>query len=208
MVRPVSFKGFQKGFQGVSLRGFRGFQIFLWELCVCIKYLSLGDADAAAGYFLSALNYASPLITWPEERGKEAGSTRVSGDRQHVWTLSMICHYLHDSITRDRGGVLQLLEGIPRDWLAAGESIAAENIHTTHGRMNLRVDRPDSERLELTSFDPDRLGEICLHLRLPDQGLAPVACTAEGATVEIAPDRIFLHPTASAITLKVQLGRK
>lgn len=26
MVRPVSFKGFQ----GVSLRGFRGFQIFLW----------------------------------------------------------------------------------------------------------------------------------------------------------------------------------
>jgi len=40
MVRPVSFKGFQ----GVSLRGFRGFQFFLWELCVCIKYLSLGDA--------------------------------------------------------------------------------------------------------------------------------------------------------------------
>ncbi len=44
MVRPVSFKWFQKGFQGVSLRGFRGVQIFLWELCVCIKYLSLGDA--------------------------------------------------------------------------------------------------------------------------------------------------------------------
>ena len=52
MVRPVSFKGFQKGFQGVSLRGFRGFQIFLWELCVCIKYLSLGEAAAAAGIFL------------------------------------------------------------------------------------------------------------------------------------------------------------
>ena len=45
MVRPVSFKGFQKGFQGVSLRGFRGFQIFLWELCVCIKYLSLGEPE-------------------------------------------------------------------------------------------------------------------------------------------------------------------
>jgi len=43
MVKPVSFKGFQKGFQVVSLRGFRGFQIFLWELCVCIKYLSLGE---------------------------------------------------------------------------------------------------------------------------------------------------------------------
>ena len=52
MVRPVSFKGFQKGFQGVSLRGFRGFQIFLWELCVCIKYLSLGEVAAITGAFL------------------------------------------------------------------------------------------------------------------------------------------------------------
>ena len=36
MVKPVSFKGFQKGFQGVS--------DFPRELCVCNKYLSLGDA--------------------------------------------------------------------------------------------------------------------------------------------------------------------
>ena len=52
MVRPVSFKGFQKGFQGVSLRGFRGFQFFLWELCVCIKYLSLGDPCMGSGHIL------------------------------------------------------------------------------------------------------------------------------------------------------------
>ena len=44
MVRPISFKGVQKGFQGVSLRGFRGVQFFLWELCVCIKCLSLGES--------------------------------------------------------------------------------------------------------------------------------------------------------------------
>jgi len=35
MVNPVSFKGFQKGLQGVS--------DFPRELCVCIKYLSLGE---------------------------------------------------------------------------------------------------------------------------------------------------------------------
>lgn len=48
-----SGRGFQKGFQGVSLRGFRGFQFFLWELCVCIKYLSLGDPAAGSGNFLT-----------------------------------------------------------------------------------------------------------------------------------------------------------
>ena len=52
MVRPISFKGVQKGFQGVSLRGFRGVQFFLWELCVCIKYLSLGDLASPSGYTL------------------------------------------------------------------------------------------------------------------------------------------------------------
>ena len=57
MVRPVSFKGFQKGFQGVPLRGFRGFQIFLWELCVCIKYLSLGELACASGRIFVYLFY-------------------------------------------------------------------------------------------------------------------------------------------------------
>ena len=45
MVRPVSLQGLQ----GVSLRGFRGLQIFLWALCVCIKYLSLGDIEYRSG---------------------------------------------------------------------------------------------------------------------------------------------------------------
>ena len=53
MVKPVSFKGFQKGFQGVSLRGFRGFQFFLWELCVCIKYLSLGEWESGGAGLVS-----------------------------------------------------------------------------------------------------------------------------------------------------------
>ncbi len=53
MVRPVSLQGFQKGFQGVSLWGFRGFQFFLWELCVCIKYLSLGEVANVVGNFIT-----------------------------------------------------------------------------------------------------------------------------------------------------------
>ena len=75
MVRPVSFKGFQKGFQGVSLRGFRGFQIFLWELCVCIKYLSLGDVEYRSG----DISFASKHImhTSPANKKAEAVMTSV-----------------------------------------------------------------------------------------------------------------------------------
>lgn len=48
MVKPVSFKGFQKGFQG-------GVQILLWELCVCIKYLSLWDMTMGTSQMLSCM---------------------------------------------------------------------------------------------------------------------------------------------------------
>ena len=63
MVRPVSFKGFQKGFQGVSLRGFRGFQIFLWELCACIKYLSLGEETTEYSEILTNVKDYVKLVT-------------------------------------------------------------------------------------------------------------------------------------------------
>ena len=66
MVRPVSFKGFQKGFQGVSLRGFRGFQIFLRKLCVCIKYLSLGDLAAVCGGFLVLAQTCFHAPSWKQ----------------------------------------------------------------------------------------------------------------------------------------------
>ena len=47
MVKPESCRGFQKGFQ----RGFKSF----WELCVCIKYLSLGDMTMGTSQMLSCM---------------------------------------------------------------------------------------------------------------------------------------------------------
>lgn len=80
MVRPVSFKEFQKGFQGVSLRGFRGFQIFLWELCGCIKYLSLGDpACGTAGFLISAFKYIQA-----QNKDKEGNSTLSPDDKKRI----------------------------------------------------------------------------------------------------------------------------
>ena len=65
MVRPVSFKGFQKGFQ-----------FFLWELCVCIKYLSLGDIEYRSG----DISFASKHImhTSPANKKAEAVMTSVA----------------------------------------------------------------------------------------------------------------------------------
>ena len=83
MVRPVSFKGFQ----GVSLRGFRGFQIFLWELCVCIKYLSLGDPCAGSGHILCVL--FDVLVNIYEDYGYTAREAAVSIVQNNLWGLDI-----------------------------------------------------------------------------------------------------------------------
>ena len=47
MMKPVSCRGFQKGFQGVSNfpQGVsKGVSNLILELCVCIKYLVLAEA--------------------------------------------------------------------------------------------------------------------------------------------------------------------
>ena len=57
MVRPVSLQGFQKGFQGVSLRGFRGFQIFLWEFMCLYQIPQLRGAGRGSGGSLGLVHH-------------------------------------------------------------------------------------------------------------------------------------------------------
>lgn len=148
--------------------------------------IGYGDADAAAGYFLSALNYASPLISWPEERGKEPGTPEVSGDRQHVWTPSMICHYVRDAVVCEEDDVLHLLQSIPRTWLGVGEELSVENVPTQQGKLNLKVSRPSVDQLavDIAAQEPERLGEMNLHLRVPEKELTVASVEAQGAKVE------------------------
>jgi hypothetical protein len=56
MMKPVSCRGFQKGFQGVSNfpQGVSlGVSFQILKLCVCIKILKLGDPAAGSGNFLT-----------------------------------------------------------------------------------------------------------------------------------------------------------
>ncbi|MBQ9436842.1 MAG: N-6 DNA methylase [Lachnospiraceae bacterium] len=61
MMKPVSCRGFQKGFQGVSNfpQGVsKGVSNLILELCVCIKILKLGDpACGSGGMFVQAARY-------------------------------------------------------------------------------------------------------------------------------------------------------
>ena len=66
-----------------------GFQIFLWELCVCIKYLSLGDPACGSG---------SLLLKAEKVLGRDAVRNGFYGQEINITTYNLcrINMFLHD----------------------------------------------------------------------------------------------------------------
>ena len=120
MVRPVSFKGVQKGFQGVSLRGFRGFQIFLWELCVCIKYLSLGDpAMGSAGFICAAAQYVS----------EHYAMDLMKTENKRHYTTTMFSGFDTDQTMLRIGAMNMMLHGVEAPNISWMDSLSEDNTH-------------------------------------------------------------------------------
>ncbi len=109
---------------------------------VAEAHLARGNGDAAARYLYATLNHATPLYTWCEERGQEPGTTKCSGDRQHLWTPVAVVRAIRDSMVMEQGDGLQLGLGTDRSWLASGKPVGIADAPTHFGRVswNLQYD--------------------------------------------------------------------
>ncbi len=132
--------------------------------------LRRGEADRATGYLYSTLNHATPLYSWCEERGQEAGTKKISGDRQHLWTPLAVVRYTRDALVYEQGETLHLAAGTARTWLEPGKSVAIRGASTHFGDVSYRI-TPDSGRgvLRAEIEPPTRrpASRIVLHLRHP-----------------------------------------
>ena len=129
-------------------------------------HLMRGEGDASAGYLYSTLNHATPLVTWCEERGLEPGSSKTSGDRQHLWTPLAVVRLIRDSLVMEQDSELHLAAGTARHWLAPGSAIGVQEAATHFGNMSYRL-TSSAEALRAT-IDPPRRSPpsaLVLHLR-------------------------------------------
>lgn len=146
------------------------------------SYLEMERYDDAAALLYPVLNHASPFVTWCEERGKEAGSNVKTGDRQHLWTPLSVCRYIRDALVYERKNSLDLLCGIPRQWLADGNEISFRNAWTYYGKINLSVRRIKNALYVHFSADREQ-DSVVLHLRIPETAskwYSDVPCTLYG----------------------------
>ncbi|HEY3342389.1 MAG TPA: hypothetical protein VGK81_10235, partial [Anaerolineae bacterium] len=133
-------------------------------------HLARGEGDPAAEYLYAVLNHGTPLYTWCEERGQEPYTAKTSGDRQHLWTPVAVVRTVRDCMIFERNNNLELGLGVPRAWLATGESIGVDNAPTNYGEVSyvLRYDAAKRILKGHVSLPANALpGALIIHVRLP-----------------------------------------
>ena len=136
-------------------------------------HLARGNGDAAARYLYATLNHGTPLFTWCEERGQEAGTPKTSGDRQHLWTPVAVVRCLRDMLVMELDGGLHLALGAHRDWLASGLPLGVEHASTRYGDISYSLCFDQATRrvrgqIQFEVRSP--LPWLDVHLRLPGGG--------------------------------------
>lgn len=134
-------------------------------------HLARGNGDAAAGYLYGTLNHGTPLYTWCEERGQEAGSPDCAGDRQHLWTPVAVVRCLRDCMVLEQGDCLQLALGVPRQWMTGGGLVGVSDAPTYFGVMSyqMQYDAAAGVATGQVTFPRRTIpASIILHLRLPE----------------------------------------
>ena len=112
-------------------------------------HLARGNGDAAARYLYATLNHGTPLYTWCEERGQEPGTSKCSGDRQHLWTPVAVVRAIRDSLVWEEGDGLRLALGTDRSWLAGGKPVGIADAPTHFGRVSYQL-QYDSAKAQVT----------------------------------------------------------
>ena len=105
---------------------------------VARAYLRMGLPEASK-YLYPSLNHASPFVTWCEERGAEAGSAKISGDKQHLWTPLSVCQYLTEALFYEDDEAVHICAGIVPEWLSEGKEIRVKGFYSHYGKTDFAV---------------------------------------------------------------------
>lgn len=168
------------------------------------------EGDAAARYLYATLNHGTPLYSWCEERGQEAGSNQCTGDRQHLWTPIAVGRFIRDALAMEDGDALHLARGTARQWLADGQAVKVNGINTHFGPVSYVMRySAQSERvsgvIKLMSDQPTP--KLVLHVRLPDGLKLASLEKTPGASLSLDGSTIEWSNASGSIPFEAAVGK-
>ena len=145
------------------------------------SYLRLGLYKEARKYLYPALNHASPFVTYCEERGGEKGTTKKSGDLQHLWTPLSIGQYMTDAFWFE-DDIIHVCSGILPEWLTEGKKIGLYGFCTHYGKMDMSVTYDDGVYEFTLRTERPMEKKLILHLPLNENEILDIDCDTVNKT--------------------------
>jgi hypothetical protein len=98
-----------------------------------------GNNKNATDLLYAYANHASALGTWVEEQQTRDVGTSTTGDVSNAEASAVFVHFIRNLIARERLENLEILAGIPPEWLIPGGRIELNNGYTEFGPVTARL---------------------------------------------------------------------
>ena len=104
-------------------------------------WLYVGRPDKAIDYLYAFANHSSPTRVWREEQSlRSADYEQIVGDMPHNWASAEFVRLTRHLLVFERGDSLEILRGLPGEWIRHGESVRLEKTPTRYGPVDLTLD--------------------------------------------------------------------
>lgn len=169
-------------------------------------WLYAGRPDKAVDYLYAYANHATPTRVWREEQSLTATQNgQYVGDMPHNWASAEFIRLVRHLLVFERGEALELLPGLPPEWLAPGKRVYLERTPTRFGPVTLELTLDAQGRGEVRVrrvVRPARTPEA-VRLTLPAGAEAVVL---DGRMAEVRAGALALDPLAHEATVSFRLA--
>ena len=174
-------------------------------------FLYAGRPEKAIDYLYAFANHASPCRVWREEQSLAATHHgQFVGDMPHNWASVEFIRLVRHLLVFERGDVLELLPGLPMEWIWIGRPVRLEKTPTRFGPVDLTMELEGNGSWALgIRFDTQwiRPPAACrLHAPGAREGNAGKIITVDGKTVQLDEDGAAFLPFASSVDVRGKCG--
>ncbi|GIK75771.1 MAG: hypothetical protein BroJett021_47590 [Chloroflexota bacterium] len=104
-------------------------------------WLYAGRPDKAVDYLYAFANHAAPTRVWREEQSlKSSHNGQLIGDMPHNWASAEFIRLVRHLLVFERGETLELLPGLPENWIYPGAVAELEKTPTRFGPVSLKLE--------------------------------------------------------------------
>ncbi len=101
--------------------------------------LWVGRPQRSVDALFSFADHATPTLNWVEEQMPAGERGRIGGDQPQTNASAQIIRLLRHLLLLERGGNLEIFNGLPRAWLYPGAQVKLNEIATEQGPVSIEM---------------------------------------------------------------------